>query len=310
MVNEFSSCPVLIVGSSGTIGRSLSRFFAQRKVPLWLTTRNVDQANKQFDRRTLLLDLSQPASTWKLDDLSVCVAIICAAVTSQKACQEDYAATYAVNVTATVELAKRLMDAGVFVVFLSTNLVFDGSIPHVAPDQPVNPKTAYGQQKSEAEQMLLTLGSDSMAIIRLTKVLDKGFPLFHRWVDSLGSGQSICPFEDLYFAPVSLDFTTQLLFQVTQRRINGIIQVSATKDISYADAAYYLCQKLQLNINLIRPVSSRTAGISHSPRFTTLDTKRLESFGMFPPEPWQVIDGMLANIILQNSNNPDTTDNN
>ncbi|MGC8453690.1 MAG: SDR family oxidoreductase [Cylindrospermopsis raciborskii] len=297
MVNEFSSCPVLIIGSSGTIGRSLSRFFAQRKVPLWLTTRNVDQANKQFDQQTLLLDLSQPASTWKLDDLSVCVAIICAAVTSQKACQEDYAATYAVNVTATVELAKRLMDAGVFVVFLSTNLVFDGSIPHVAPDQPVNPKTAYGQQKAEAEQMLLTLGSDSVAIIRLTKVLDKGFPLFHRWVDSLGSGQSICPFEDLYFAPVSLDFTTQLLFEITQRRINGIIQVSATKDISYADAAYYLVGKLRLNKALVEPVSCNTAGLTGQPRFTTMDTERLRSLNINPPSPWSTLNRIFADPV-------------
>jgi dTDP-4-dehydrorhamnose reductase len=97
---------------------------------------------------------------------------------SQKACEENYPATYAINVTATVELAERLIEAGAFVVFLSTNLVFDGTLPRGLPITRLNPQTAYGQQKAEAEQTLLDMAPDCVAIVRLTKVLDRGFPWF------------------------------------------------------------------------------------------------------------------------------------
>lgn len=289
MILETAPGAVLIVGSSGTIGRSLAEFFARKQVPLWLTTRHIDAVSQQ----TLWLDLAQPALTWQLPDIPLQTAIICAAVTSQKACQENYGVTYAINVTATVELAKRLIDAGVFVIFLSTNLVFDGGNPLISPDQPVNPQTAYGQQKAEAEQALLTLDSDFVAIVRLSKVLDEGFPLFQKWIDSLNAGQIIHPFADLYFAPISTQFATHLLFQVSQQRLGGIIQASASHDVSYADVAYRLAQKLQLNPDLIQSVSCETAGITHAPRHTTLRADRLDAMGLYPPDPWQVIDELF-----------------
>ncbi len=51
-------------------------------------------------------------------------------------------------------LIKRLVAVGIFVVFISSNAVFDGTIPFVRADQPVNPKTAYGRQKAAAEEAL------------------------------------------------------------------------------------------------------------------------------------------------------------
>lgn len=291
MIFDAFPSSLLIVGSSGTIGRSLADFFTRKQGSLWLTTRHSDAVSQQ----NLWLDLSQPASTWQLPDPPLQVAILCAAVTSQKACQENYSATYAINVTATAELAKRLIDAGVFVIFLSTNLVFDGSIPLVSPDQPVNPQTAYGQQKAEAEQALLALSHDSVAIVRLSKVLNSGFPLFQSWIASLNAGQSIHPFADLYFAPISSQFVTHLLFQVSQKRLSGIIQASASRDVSYADVAYYLAQKLKLDADLIQPISCRTAGVMHAPRFSTLKAdERLQTLGVYPPDPWQVIDELFT----------------
>jgi len=276
---------LLIVGSSSTIGRSLAEWFTSQNHPVWLTTRDAGAVGPQ----TRWLDLAQSASTWSLANLPCQVAVLCAAVTSQKACQEDYATTYAINVTATVELAKHLVDMGTFVVFVSTNLVFDGTVPLVSADRLVNPQTTYGQQKAEAEQALMALGSDSVAIVRLSKVLDENYALFRGWIDNLKAGQPIYPFEDLYFAPISLQFVTNLLIQVSQQCLGGITQASATHDLSYAEVAYHLAQKFRLDTNLIHPVSCQSIGIAHVPRFTTLNTDRLQILGIYPPAPWRSI---------------------
>ena len=277
---------LLIVGSSGTIGRSLAAWFTGQNHPVWLTTRDASAVDPQ----TRWLDLAQPVSTWPLADLPCRAAVLCAAVTSQKACEENYAATYAINVSATVELAERLIEAGAFVVFLSTNLVFDGTLPLVPADHPVNPQTAYGQQKAEAEQALLALDADCVAIVRLTKVLDRGFPLVQGWIDALRAGQPIHPFTDLYLAPISLEFATAVVAQVTQQRLSGIMQASAQNDLSYAELAYRLAEKLCLDTNLIQPVSCQSAGVTYAPRHTTLAADQLEALGMDAPEAGQVID--------------------
>lgn len=275
------------------MGRSLAEWFTGQNQEVWLTTRDA----KAVAPQTRWLDLAQPASTWPLADLPCQVAVLCAAVTSQKACQEDYATTYAINVTATVELAKRLVEAGAFVVFLSTNLVFDGSVPLVPADHPVNPQTAYGQQKAEAEQALLALAPDSVAVVRLTKVLNRGFPLFQSWIDSLRDHRPIHPFADLYLAPISLPFATAVVAQVAQQRLRGIIQVSAKDDLSYAEVAYRLAEKLHLDTNLIHPVSCQTAGVTYAPRHTTLATDRLQGLGMHPPDAEQVIDQLWMPVL-------------
>ncbi len=285
--------PLLIVGSTGTIGRSLLRFFAEKfsdqTHPVWGTTRHKHEAN----HGAIWLDLAQPESFENLRGHFFRVAIICAAVTSQKACQENYAASYAINVSNTVELAKYLIDSGVFVIFLSSNAVFDGTIPFVEATQCVNPQTAYGQQKAKAEQGILSLNSDRVAVVRLSKVLDEQFSLFHGWIKNLRCGLPIHPFEDLYFAPISAQFAAYLLFNVALRQVGGIIQASAIMDISYSEVAYYLAKNMHLDLDIIKPVSCQNQGVIHVPRHTTLNTDFIQGIGIDPPHPWRVIDELF-----------------
>jgi xanthine dehydrogenase small subunit len=56
-------------------------------------------------------------------------------------------------------LARRLLSLGAFVVFTSTNLVFDGEQAHYATCATPHPTSEYGRQKAEAERALLALGA-------------------------------------------------------------------------------------------------------------------------------------------------------
>jgi len=74
------------------------------------------------------LDLAAAAATWPIP-AGVTAACICAAVTSIDDCRRFPRAAEAVNVTGTITLARRLVAAGVRVVFPSSSLVFDGTRP-------------------------------------------------------------------------------------------------------------------------------------------------------------------------------------
>ena len=63
-------------------------------------------------------------------------ACICAAVARLADCAADPQGSAHVNVTQTLALVDKLLSRGIYVLFLSTNQVFDGSIARVPPKSP------------------------------------------------------------------------------------------------------------------------------------------------------------------------------
>ncbi len=76
-------------------------------------------------------------------------------------------------------------------------------------------------------------------------------------------------------------------------RTEGIVQVSAAEDITYAAAARIVANRLGAAENLVQPVAVAESGIAieYVPRYTTLDTTRLRTeFGLKPPCPREAIE--------------------
>lgn len=218
-------------------------------------------------------------------------AILCAAITNLEACRRDPAATRRINVVQTLHLARRLADHDVFVTFISSNLVFDGSGPQVPDQAPTRPRTEYGRQKAEVEAGLAALGSRA-AVVRLTKVLHSRWALFQGWVDALRAGRVIEPFADFVCAPIPLPLVARGLTEVARSRHPGIWQFSADTDVSYAAIARHLALRLGSAPDLVRPVASRDRGtLEHNPAHTTLDTSRTrEELGLNFPPPMDAVD--------------------
>ena len=98
----------------------------------------------------LFLDLALPLDRWE-PPTGTTAACIFAAIARVAACEADPKGSAHVNVTQTLALADRLLTRGIPVLYLSTNQVFDGTTPNVAPDASYSPVTEYGRQKVLAE---------------------------------------------------------------------------------------------------------------------------------------------------------------
>jgi dTDP-4-dehydrorhamnose reductase len=61
------------------------------------------------------------------------------------------------NVAATETIARACADHGAFMLYISTDYVFDGSNPPYFPDSPVNPLNEYGRLKLEGERRVAAL---------------------------------------------------------------------------------------------------------------------------------------------------------
>ncbi|MBX9579158.1 MAG: sugar nucleotide-binding protein, partial [Gemmataceae bacterium] len=244
----------------------------------------------------LPLDLAADPGSWVLPD-RVAVAYLCAAVTSVGGCRHDPAGTAAVNVTRTLALADRLRDHGAHVVFLSTNLVFDGSAPHVPEDAVPCPRTEYGRQKAAVEAKLLIAGGAT--VVRFTKVLPPDWPLLVGWADKLLRGEAVAAFTDLRMAPVPLAVAAEALARVGAARPGGVVHVSGDEDVSYAAVARELAARLGVAGELVRETPAAAGGVppEAAPRHTTLGAGRLaREQGLTPPPVHRTITASLAEL--------------
>ena len=200
-------------------------------------------------------------------------------------------ATRHINVTQTLQLARRLAARGCFVVFISSNLVFDGSKPRRAAAEPACPKTEYGRQKAEAEAGLVALVAPA-GIVRLTKVFHSQMPLVRGWMKSLREGQAIQPFTDLICSPITFNATIQTIAAVAERQLSGLWQLSGSADISYAGIATFVARRAECEASLVQPTVSRgLVNFEHLPPHSTLDATRARTeLGFQLCDPLTVID--------------------
>ena len=186
-----------------------------------------------------------------------------------------------INVDATLRLIDRLLARGIYVVYLSTNQVFDGSMPNVPPDAPVNPISEYGKQKARTENELKVLIQQGapLSILRLAKVISPQMPLLKGWVETLATARPIRAFQDMMIAPAPISTVTEAIAALMRGGSPGVYQLTGPRDVSYADVGLYIAQQLRVNCDLVKTVSAKSSGlpIGATPPHTTLDSTALRA---------------------------------
>jgi len=267
----------LVIGADGGIGRPLlARLRADGRAAVGTTRRAGGDG--------LHLDLASDPSSWQLPD-HVAVAYLCAAATSIDDCRRDPAGTRSINVERTLALADLLRERGAHVVYLSTNQVFDGTVPFRGEEDRVCPLTEYGRQKAAAEAALLAAGGTT--VVRFTKVVPPDWPLIQKWRDALARGEPVEAFGDMVLSPVPLGIAVEALTRIGEKRPGGVVHVSGVEDVTYAELARRRATAVGADPGLVRAVSFRERGIppEAAPAYTALATERLRrELGLAAPE--------------------------
>jgi len=260
---------ILVVGGDSFIGKSLIKKHEEHGFSVYRTSRR-----KKKDKNVLFLDFSQSLEEWN-PPTGITTAYLCAAVTKIKECEENPSSTRKANVESILFIAEKLIKNNIFVVFLSSNTVFSGEHPNQKSNERYFPNTEYGRQKVEVEQGLLAL-SKNVAIVRLTKVLDSQTGLVSQWTLMLKNSESVSAFDDMYMAPISLKYTTDLLYRIGRGQHSGTYQFSGLEDISYFNFAHRLKAKYPKSSSVIRATKSCNQTIViDAPRYTSLDMKEV-----------------------------------
>lgn len=266
----------LIIGGDSTIGNALHTALCEQGIATTATTR----------RETigyLPLNLAAQTQFWpELPDADV--AFLCAAITKLDMCENHPDTTRIINVTHMQALTEKLQEQGTFIVFLSSNQVFDGASPfRKTTDTPI-PATHYGKQKAEFESWLLARNHPA-AVLRLSKVISGPLPVIESWRESLKKSEPVEAFTDLLFAPLPLDCVINAMQQIGEKKRAGIFHLSGTRDLSYYNIGLMLARKLGADPALIKPVSATSRDIPPNflPKHGTLESSPFE--GIIVPDP-------------------------
>lgn len=278
----------LVVGGTSPIGRALVAKLQEAARSVAWTSRRRDYPGSMF------LNLENLEG---VDELPVAeyVALV-AAETKFDACASDPERTHRINVEAPVALARWALGHGSHILFFSSIAVHDGTVDR--PDEGVapTPNSVYGRQKLEAEEQLAALDGH-VAVLRPSKVVTPDFGLFANWRASLLRNEAITPFEDMMVAPVSLDLVVSVAAALMERpTADGVYQLSANDQVSYADIAHWLAEAVGANPRLVRPASARDRkGAMWLPDYARLGCRRLvRELGIEPPEARAALDYFLT----------------
>lgn len=228
---------VLIVGAEGQIGAALHASLLRQGVPVLGTTRQRARADAALraDLRAGLcyFDLAEPDGALALDGVGA--VVVCAAISNIAQCDNEAERCERINVRHTIALMERCAAAGCFIVFLSSNAVFDGAQPFYANTDTPAPVNNYGRFKLAVERHLQAAGN--AAVVRLTKVVGPGNPLLERWQREAAAGTPITAFRNKLLSPVPLERVVEALCGVIRWREAGLFQLGGAEELSFYDYA-------------------------------------------------------------------------
>jgi dTDP-4-dehydrorhamnose reductase len=282
---------VLITGVSGLVGSHLALAARDRGYEVLGTF-----ATRPWQApgiRTARMDLGKPGNVGALiADHRPEVVFHAAARADPDACARDPDAARAVNVEGTLELALAAKPCGARVVFLSTDLVYDGAKRWYEETDPPGPLGVYARSKLEAEEVLLEQLGERACVARSGLVY--GFGAAHgrsfaeRWLERLRREEGVTACIDQYRTPILVDDLCAALLDISEAGLSGLFHVAGPERASRYKFALALCEAFSLDRGLVRPVRAiDLAFLDPRPQDVSLRCGRLKREIPFAPSGLQ-----------------------
>jgi len=155
-----------------------------------------------------------------------------AAIANANFCEEHPALSHHVNVYASIALAEAAAKLDLPILFISTDLVFNGHSGPYAEDDFPYPLSVYGGQKLAVEESFLNDFEKTM-VARLPLLFGWGpsytQPFLKDWVEKLQAGEIVNAFEDEYRTAISAEDAVKGLEKLVTYLLDNAIDWSAKK---------------------------------------------------------------------------------
>jgi dTDP-4-dehydrorhamnose reductase len=252
---------VLITGANGFLGQHLSVFLSQRNFTITASSRGVSRIPAVFNIDFYSVDLTDKEEVSQMvAAIQPDVIVHTAAMSKPDECHVNREEAYKQNVTATENLISS-SGSNIHFIYISTDFIFGENGPH-SEDEPAAPLNYYGETKLKAEQ---TVNDSSLAttIVRPVFIYGKVWeglrPAFIHWVkNNLEAGKEIKVVTDQKRTPTFVEDLCAGIQCIIEKKTTGVYHLAGPDVLSPYEMAVKTAEVLQLNTNLIIPVTSET----------------------------------------------------
>jgi dTDP-4-dehydrorhamnose reductase len=249
---------ILITGANGLLGQHLVKLLLD-------TTAHDIIATSKGEPRFILQDSRLHYYTLDIRDameinmlfekLQPDTIVHCAALTQADECELNPIKAWEINVTATRFIADAAKKINAFLIFISTDFVFDGINGPYKETDTVNPVSYYGSTKVAAEKAVAESG---LQYANVRTCLLYGNILFGTrsnvvsWVkENLEQGKKIKVVTDQWRTPTYVEDLAKGILLIAEKKATGLFHISGADFLTPYDMAMATTAYLQLDKLLI-----------------------------------------------------------
>ncbi len=253
---------IVILGASGLLGTYLDRVHKNDHCLGTCFSRNAPGLHR--------LDLTDRSSTAGLiQDFKPDIVYLPAAITTPSLCQSDPDLARAVNAKPAAFLSELSLETGFRLVFLSSDLVFDGKKGNYLEDDPANPLSIYGRTKVEAEKAVLAgieRGADCL-VVRTSLIIGQdrfGWTGNLAWMRGvIEKGEKIPLFTDEFRNPSGASELARGLALLAHGAAPGLYHLAGPERMSRFELGRIICAAMDWPESALRP--TRLADLNLDP---------------------------------------------
>jgi dTDP-4-dehydrorhamnose reductase len=287
----------LLTGASGQLGGYLLRELAARNLETvaWSGTRG----GALFGVNLQPVDLTDHAKVAAAFREARPDVVIHAAARSRIVdCYRDPEHARLVNTRGSALLAELSAEAGARLLYVSTDLVFDGEKGDYREHDAPSPLSVYGRSKADAERAVLTMSRNLVVRVSLLfgpSVVGR-LSFFDEQVTAGRNGKGVTLFMDDWRTPLSLKTAASALVELARSGETGILHLGGPEKMSRVDMGQRLAAFLGVDPSFIRAIRRDEAALEEPrPRDTSLDSSRWRA--IFPNHPWPDYEQELCEFI-------------
>jgi len=264
---------VLVTGSAGLVGQQVVKDLSNSHQVFSCYNESKPEYGDSVKMDLKNREMISSILTEKKPD----IVIHLGAMTGVDLCEKEKTSASEINTKATEIIAKECSKLNSFLVYVSTDYVFDGNLGMYKEDDVTNPLGFYGKSKLEGEKVVQNF-STNWCIARTSTPFGlhptkKSFPM---WViENLQKQKQIDVLIDQFTSPTYIPNLSRMLIEISERHITGIIHTAGASKISRYQMASMVSDKLNLDRTLLKQISiNKMTWVAQRPKDSSLDVSR------------------------------------
>jgi len=268
---------LLITGASGLYGTKLAKMAIERNIEVY----SCDVQELPVCGNFIKFDVSNRemvAESFKR--VKPDAVVHAASVTDVDKCELNKDLAWKINVEGTKNIIDAAQTTGSFVVYISTDYVFDGAKGMYSEQDAPNPINYYGLTKLKSEELVQALPEYFIArpSVIYGSTPAAGKVNFVLWlIETLRKGERVKIVTDQWNTPTLNTSLAEMSLEVAERRMTGIYHLCGATRISRFEFAQQIAEEFDLDRTLIDTVlSSQFTWPAKRPADSSLDTTKAQ----------------------------------